>query len=205
MRSLLSVLAIGVPVTLQLTLAGLSHGFLEDTRQRARGIGADIVVRPSGSSLLTLNGAPLSEGYVDALQQQPHVALAMGVYNQSVQGVTLGASGVDPAIFNRMSGGFHFVEGHPIQAPNQVIVDTYFASERHLHAGDTVTLFNRPWQVAGIVETGKLSHIVVPLKSLQNLFDNPHHVSQIYLKLDNPQYTDAVVSQLKEQIGRAHV
>jgi len=48
MRSLLSILLIGVPVTLILCLVGLSHGFLEDSQRRTRGIGADVIVRPRG-------------------------------------------------------------------------------------------------------------------------------------------------------------
>ena len=51
MRSLLSILLIGVPVTLILTLVGLSHGMLEDSQSRARGVGADIVVRGSAASI----------------------------------------------------------------------------------------------------------------------------------------------------------
>ena len=50
MRSLLSILLIGVPVTLILCLVGLSHGFIEDSQRRQRGIGADIVMRPKSSS-----------------------------------------------------------------------------------------------------------------------------------------------------------
>ena len=37
MRSLLSILLIGVPVTLILSLVGLSHGMLEDSQRRTRG------------------------------------------------------------------------------------------------------------------------------------------------------------------------
>ena len=55
MRSLLSILLIGVPVTLILCLVGLSHGFIEDSQRRQRGIGADIVMRPKSSSILSLN------------------------------------------------------------------------------------------------------------------------------------------------------
>ena len=36
MRSLLSILLIGVPVTLILSLVGLSHGMLEDSQRRRR-------------------------------------------------------------------------------------------------------------------------------------------------------------------------
>ena len=39
MRSLLSILLIGVPVTLILCLVGLSYGMIQDTQNRTRGIG----------------------------------------------------------------------------------------------------------------------------------------------------------------------
>ena len=79
MRSLLSVFLIAVPVTLILCLVGLSRGMLADSARRARGIGADIIVRPPETSVLTLSGAPIPEKLVDAIQQKPHVALAMGM------------------------------------------------------------------------------------------------------------------------------
>jgi len=51
MRSLLSFLLIGVPVTLILTLVGLSTGMLNDSKQRARGVVADILVRASRTTV----------------------------------------------------------------------------------------------------------------------------------------------------------
>ena len=114
MRSLLSILLIGVPVTLILTLVGLSHGMMEDTAHRTRGIGADIIVRPPGSTFLTLSGGITSK-MVDWFAQQPHVKMAMGVVNQPVQNVTLGATGIDLDKFNEMSGGFTYLQGRPFR------------------------------------------------------------------------------------------
>src|SRR5207302_10036006 len=45
-RTCLSVLAIGVEVTMILTLVGISYGTLDETARRARGVGADVIVRP---------------------------------------------------------------------------------------------------------------------------------------------------------------
>lgn len=200
MRSLLSILLIGVPVTLILTLVGLSHGFLEDTQQRTRAIAADIVVRPKNSSFISLTGAPLPDAMVKFLGEQPHVKLAMGTVNQPIEGVTMGAAGVDLNTFNQMSGGFQFIAGKAFQGPKDVIVDSYFAHERHLHVGDTVTIMNLPWRVSGIIESGKLAHIVFPIEVLQDITGNTHHVSQIYLKLDDPANTAAVVKDLKAKM-----
>jgi putative ABC transport system permease protein len=199
MRSLLSILLIGVPVTLILCLVGLSHGFLEDSQRRTRGIGADVIVRPPGSTLLTLSGG-ISDKIVDWLGQQPHVKMAVGAVNQPVQGITLGATGIDLKQFDRMSGGFTYLHGGPFQAPDDVIIDQFYADQQHAHVGDRITILNTPWRVCGIIEGGKLAHIVFPLAVLQEKTSNTGKVSQIYLKLDDPANAAAVVQDLKRQL-----
>jgi len=196
MRSLLSILLIGVPVTLILSLVGLSHGMLEDSARRARGIGADIILRPPNTSLLTLSGAPLPEQLVAYLQKWPHVTLAMGVVNQPIQ-APLGATGVDLAKFNEMSGGFTYLQGGPFQRPDDIIIDRYYAAQRKVRAGDTLDLLSHKWHVAGVIEGGKLARIVLPLQILQELTGNTGKVSQVYLKLDNPANTAETIAALK--------
>jgi len=200
MRTLLSVLLIGVPVTLILTLVGLSHGMLEDAQRRTRAVGADIIVRPPGSNFLNLSGA-MPEGIAGALEKLPHVKLAVGVVNQQVQGVTLGVVGVDLKKFDEISGGFHRLSGTTFQGPDDVMVDQYYASEKGLKPGDYVTLANHRWRVSGIFEGGKLAHIVAPIARLQELTSNVGKISQAYVKLDNPANTSAVVQYLKSDPG----
>jgi putative ABC transport system permease protein len=199
MRSLLSILLIGVPVTLILCLVGLSHGFLEDSQRRTRGIGADVIVRPPGSTLLTLSGG-ISDKIVDWLGQQPHVKMAVGAVNQPVQGITLGATGINLKQFDQMSGGFTYLHGGPFQGPDDVIIDQFYADQQHAHVGDRIIILNTPWRVCGIIEGGKLAHIVLPLGVLQEKTSNIGKVSQIYLKLDDPANTAAVVQDLKEKL-----
>ena len=199
MRSLLSILLIGVPVTLILCLVGLSHGFLEDSQRRTRGIGADVIVRPPGSTLLTLSGG-ISDKIVDWLGKQPHVKLAVGAVNQPVQGITLGATGIDLKQFDRMSGGFTYLHGGPFQGPADVIIDQFYADQQRAHVGDRIVILNTPWRVSGIIEGGKLAHIVFPLGVLQEKTSHVGQVSQIYLKLDDVANTAAVVQDLKEKL-----
>src|SRR6266550_2692519 len=45
-RSLISIVAVALEVTLILLIVGLSLGILNDTRQRQAGIGADVIVMP---------------------------------------------------------------------------------------------------------------------------------------------------------------
>ncbi len=202
MRTLLSVLLIGIPVTLILCLVGLSYGMIQDSQNRTKAVGADIVVRPPNSSIISL-GAPMSQGLVDYFQKQPHVKLAMGVVNKTVEGVTLGATGMDLDEFQKMNGGFTFIEGGPFKQPDDVIVDQYYASEHGLHVGDHVKILNLNWRVCGIIQSGKLTRIAFPLKVLQDLMGylNPPKVSQIYIKLDNPANTAAVIRDFKATQG----
>ena len=58
---------------------------LEDSQRRARGVGADILVRGSNAaSVVSFSGATINEKMVDYFQTQiPHVKLAMGVEHPS--------------------------------------------------------------------------------------------------------------------------
>jgi putative ABC transport system permease protein len=75
-----------VPVTLILTLVGLTQGMLSDAQNRQRGAGADIVIRGSDGA-----GGDQRQRHHDSrqkmvakVQEQPHVKLATGVINDRV-------------------------------------------------------------------------------------------------------------------------
>jgi putative ABC transport system permease protein len=195
LRSLLSVLLIAIPMTLILCLVGMSHGMLEDAQNRARGVGADIIVRAPNANALS-SAMAMSEGVVPALAKLPHVKLAIGVVSQAVQGFTLGASGVDLAQFEAMNGGFRLTEGTTFRQPDDVMIDQTYASEKGVHAGSHIELLNHQWRVCGVFEDGMLAHIVFPIRVLQDLSLNVGKVHQVYLKLDNPANTRAVIQDL---------
>ena len=197
MRSLLSVLLIAIPVTLILALVGLSHGMLEDSARRARGVGADVLVRPRGTSILTLSGAPLPEKLVDRLAQVSHVTQAMGTVNQPFK-ASVFVAGIDLKKFDQMSGGFRYLEGGPIEGPDDAILDDYYARQLNVHAGGHVKIINHDWRLSGIVQAGKLSHIIVPIRTLQSLTGNTGKVSQVFLKVDKPANIQPVIDELKQ-------
>ena len=94
-RICLSVLAIGVEVTMILTLVGISYGTLDETASRARGVGADILVRPPASSIINPSSAPMSEKLVPFLMKQPHITFATGTMGQPLGGFDV-LTGIDP-------------------------------------------------------------------------------------------------------------
>ena len=199
-RTLLSVLAIAVEVTMILTLVGVSHGTLDATADRARGVGADIVVRPPGSSVMSsLSSAPISEKLAGWMMQQPHVTLATGI---QIQGLTFPDSiqGVDYPSFNKMSGGFEYIQGGDPKNDDDMAVDKYYAREKNLHVGSTISLLKHDWHISGIYEGGKLARICVKLSALQELTGNPGKVTVIYVKLDDPKLAQQVADDLKAKL-----
>jgi putative ABC transport system permease protein len=198
-RALLSILAIAVEVTMILTLVGVSYGTLDATARRARGAGADILIRPPGSSAIGLSTAPMTDKLVPMLAKEPHVAVATGTVVQPLAGLDT-ITGLDLVQFGKMSGGFHFLQGGPFQKKDDMLVDEYYAREKHLHVGDTIHLSDHDWHLAGIFESGKLTRIAVELPVLQQLTGNPNHLSQIYLKLDDPSRAQEVVIELRKKL-----
>jgi len=196
-RTFLSVLLIAIPVTLMLTLVGLSHGFVDDSSRRTRGIGADIIVRPPDFHIGTVGLSNMPIKLVERLEKQPHVVFGTGVASHLVSGWTI-VSGIDVAAFERMSGKFIYREGHAFEKPDDILLDTYYAQQMHVHAGSRINLLNRDWTVAGIVEPGKLAHLFLPLSVLQELDGTAGKVAQIYLKLDDSANTNAVIQSLEK-------
>jgi putative ABC transport system permease protein len=196
-RTLLGAVAIGVQVTMILTLVGISHGMLQDLAERSRGSGGDIVVRPPDSSLLGTSGN-MPEGIVRVVRAVPHVALATGTLIQPV-GPLESITGIHLDEFNAISGGFRYTAGAAFHGPNDVLIDDVEARSKHVRAGDTLDL-GKKWHVAGVVESGKLSRIFADIGVLQDLYPPAGMVTTIYVKADDPNNVDAVFDALKQKL-----
>lgn len=179
-----------------LTLVGVSTGMLDEQARRARGIGADIIIRPPSSSVISLGVNMPAAIMPKVIDIQPHVVASTGVLLQPT-GMLNYVTGVDLPQFNRLNGGFRFVQGGPFQGFDDMLVDSYYAEQHKYRVGDTITELNRPWKLAGIYEPGMLARLVVPLATLQDLTGNAGKITVIYAKVDNP----AIVSQVITDLG----
>ena len=204
LRSVISILAIAVEVTLILLIVGLSVGIMNDTAERQKGIGADVMVSPPGSSFISgITGAPTSIKLADRLRKEQHVAAVAPVVMQvNTAGSVEIIYGIDldpnsPNDFNKIGAPFRFLEGKAFEGPDDMLVDDYFASQKHIHAGDKVELLNHTFRIAGIVEHGKGARKFLPIATLQDLIGAQGKASMFYVKLDNPNNAPAVVATLK--------
>jgi putative ABC transport system permease protein len=202
-RSLISVFAIALEVTLILLIVGLSLGMLNDSRQRQEGIGADVIVLPPGSSnLIGITGAPAPIKIADIISKLPHVKVVSPVIMQlSTSGTVEVLYGIDLKTFEALGSPFRYLAGGPFQGPYDVLVDDYFAQSKHLKVGQTIQILNHDFRVAGIVAHGKGARKFLPLTTLQELTGAKGKASAFYVKTDSPENADLVVNEIKNIPG----
>jgi putative ABC transport system permease protein len=202
-RSLISVVAIALEVTLILLIVWLSLGMLNDSRERQAGIGADVIVLPPGSSnIMGVTGAAAPIKVADIIRKLPHVTVVSPVVMQiSTAGNIEVLYGIDLKSFEALGGPFRYLRGGPFQGSYDVLVDDFFAQSRHVKAGETIEILNNRFRIAGVVEHGKGARRFLPIQTLQDLSGAQGRASAFYLKLDSPDNADRVVNEIKQVPG----
>jgi len=202
-RTIISIVAIAVEVTLILLIVGLSIGMLNDAKNRQAGIGADIMVQPPNSSLLMgVNVAPVSIKLADRLRKLDHVVAVTPVVAQlNTAGSVEVIDGIDLPSFEAVGGPMRFIRGGPFQGPDDILVDDYVAAAQRLRVGDSIETLNHTFRIAGIVDHGRGARKFLPIATLQEIIGAQGKASIFYVKLDDPNNAEAVVHQIKSIPG----
>jgi putative ABC transport system permease protein len=202
-RSVISITAVAVEVTLILVIVGLSIGMLNDAKGRQAGIGADVLVQPPGSSNIGMvSSAPVSVKVADViLQKVPHVTVVAPVITQlNTAGAVEMLYGIDLPSFDALRP-FTYKSGGPFQEPFDIIIDEYLASSKNLKVGDKMEVLNHAFRICGIVEQGKGGRKFMPLTTVQDLLGAQGKASIFYVKLDDPRNMDAAAQAIKQVPG----
>jgi putative ABC transport system permease protein len=201
-RSLITMSAIALEVTMILLVVALFYGLLNGSKESQLGVGADLMVMPPGSSsLIGLTGAPISVKVGDVLRRVPHVVAAVPVIWWFTQKPLEIIYGIDLASYDTLPPKFHYLSGGPFQAPYDVIVDDYFAGMNHKRVGDRIEILANEFRICGIVPHGKGGRKFLPLATLQDLVSETGHASVFYIKLDDPANADQVEKSIQEVPG----
>lgn len=198
LRSIISVVAVAIEVIMILSIVAIFMGMVNDQRQRQNGIGADLVMLPSGASLISgLSSASMPVNDAIALRRLPHVAIVSPAIQQTVTSSTSVSViyGIDFPTFNAMRP-FTFVAGGPFKDPDDGIVDTIWADGHHLHVGSSMEVLGHTFHVSGIVEPGKGGRVMVPLTTLGELTGAQNKASVFYVKCDTPSNEHVVTQEI---------
>ena len=206
-RTAISVLAVGVEVTLVLIVVGLTSGLIRETAKRIEGIGADVMLQPpSASVFLAFSGAPMPIRIREKLEEMKHVqAVAPVLLQFSSSGGVDVIYGIEPESFRAVSRGFVFHAGGDLAGPDDILVDDWYAKAKKVKAGETLQLLNHNFYVAGIVEHGKGARLFVPIQTLQELSGARDKASVFFVKCTRPEHTPAVMDEIRALFPRHEV
>lgn len=199
-RTVVTIIAVGVEVTLVLVVVGLTTGMLSDTAKRIEGIGADIMVQPpSASVFMAFSGAPMPIEIGQRLAQIKNVRAVAPVLLQfnSTNGLDI-IYGIDPESFQTVSDGFVFHEGRGLEQPDDILVDDWYAKGKHVKVGDGLHVLGHDFHVAGIVEHGKGARLFVLMSTLQELSGARGKASVFFIKCDRPEQTQDVIDEISQ-------
>jgi putative ABC transport system permease protein len=197
LRSLISITAVAVEVTLILLIVGLALGILDDNKTRQKGTGADIMVRPPGSANFSaFSSAPVSIKIGDILAKQPHVVNVAPVVLQTTNTLEV-LTGIDLASYEKLGGPFQYLKGGPFNGPYDAIVDDIYTAAHKVKVGTVLPILGHDFRVSGIVEHGHGARRYIPIHTMQDMLGAENKATMFYVKLDNPANADLVSQEIK--------
>ena len=202
-RTAVSILGTGVGVLLIVFTVGLAHGVLHERGRRESNIGAEIMIRASGS--ISLAG---SSQFKLQTSHAAELATIPGVRATTPIGQAVDSS--DSGFGSRLLDGIEYDqyaniaritmrEGRPLQSGDEAIVDPEWRRNRKANVGDTVQLFHRPFKIVGVYEPPGGGRIKIPLKTMQEQVGAENRASAILVACDDPSKQDEVAARILER------
>jgi putative ABC transport system permease protein len=198
-RTIVTILAVTLEVVMILMIIGLTTGITQETAKRTEGVGAELVVQPSGATaIIAISENSMSLKLADKLRELPGVkAVAPVMVKFNVKGGIEVFYGIDKS-FTELTGGFHWVEGRIFQAPYEVVVDDLWAANNKAKAGDSVTMLNHQFKISGIVEHGQGSRVFMSMADMSEILDQPPKAALFYVKVNDPAQENVVKAEIEQ-------
>ncbi|MGH9915552.1 MAG: ABC transporter permease, partial [Pyrinomonadaceae bacterium] len=205
-RSLTSILGVGVGVLLMIFSVGLAHGVLHENARREANIGAEIIVRPPGTIGLGGGSQPLSLPISRASEilkiegVKAAVPIAQNFVSSSTGFGSRLLDGVEAETYSKLSG-LKVVEGASFSSEDEAIVDSVWQKENKTSIGSTINLYERPFKIVGIYEPPGGGRIKIPLKTMQKQLgdDSLQFCNRILVSCVDPKQQEEVATRIKER------
>jgi putative ABC transport system permease protein len=200
-RTAVSILGTAVGVLLIVFTVGLAHGVLRERGKRESNIGAEIMIRASGSLSLG-GGSPFKLQASHAAE----IATVQGVRAATPIGQTLDRSdsgfgsrlidGIDYDQYANLAG-ITIREGRKPMSGDEAIVDPEWQERRKAKVGDTVPLFQRPFKIVGVYEPPGGGRIKIPLATMQEQEGAAGRATAIFVSCEDPSKQDEVAARIQ--------
>jgi putative ABC transport system permease protein len=202
-RTAVSILGTAVGVLLIVFTVGLAHGVLHERGRRESNIGAEIMIRASGTVSLA-GGAQfrLQTSHAAELATIPGVRAATPIgqaVDKSDSG--FGQRLIDGIEYDQYASlaRISIREGRSLGSGDEAIVDPEWKERRQAKVGDKVKLFDRPFTIVGVYEPPGGGRIKIPLKTMQEQEGAEGRASAILVACNDPSQQDEVAARILER------
>ena len=204
-RTAVSIFGTAVGVLLIIFTVGLAHGLLHERGKRESNIGAEIMIRASGS--IGLGG---SSPFVLPVSRASEIARIEGIRAATPLGQAVdrsdagfGSRLIDGIIFSEYSAltGIKMREGRPLISGDEAIVDPIWQQQRQAVVGSTVQMFERPFKIVGVYEPPGGGRIKIPLSTMQEQEGADGRASAILVACVDPEKQEEVAARIEKQFS----
>jgi putative ABC transport system permease protein len=202
-RTAVSILGTAVGVLLIIFTVGLAHGVLRERGKRESNIGAEIMIRASGS-LGVGGGTPfkLQASHAAEIATIPGVRAATPIgqaLDRSDSG--FGSRLIDGIEYDEYANlaGITIREGRQLMSGDEAIVDPEWKERRKAKVGDTVPLFQRPFKIVGVYEPPGGGRIKIPLATMQEQEGASGRATAIFVSCVEPSKQNEVAARIQER------
>ena len=202
-RTAVSILGTAVGVLLIIFTVGLAHGVLHERGRRESNIGAEIMIRASGT--LGFGGSspfklPVSHATEIATLPGVRAATPLGqAFDKSDTG--FGSRLIDGIEFDQYAGiaGLTITEGRKLGSGDEAIIDAVWKQQRHAELGETVKLWERSFKIVGVYEPPGGGRIKIPLTTMQEQEGGEGRTSAILVACTDPAKQDDVAALIRQR------
>jgi len=189
-RTFVSMIGIGIGILLVVFTIGLANGSLRERAQRESNVGAELMIRPSGSVSLSASDAlNMSLSMVTELEKIDGVAAVVPVATVSVPANDGGLTGsrlIDGVPFDKYAAiaGLQVVQGRVfVPGRDEMMADTAWLDRRKARIGDKFSIYDRDFDIVGVYEPSAGARIKIPLTTLQEQLGSPGNASAFLVKV----------------------
>lgn len=202
-RTLVSVLGIAIGVLLIVFTVGLANGTMRERATRDANVGAEIMFRAPGTF-----GLQGSESFRLPLIMTEDLAKIEGV--KSVVPVGQTSVEADTNTGSRLIDGVNFaeyaemaslkiIEGRPISAGDEAMIDTGFQRQKKLKIGDALNMWERPFKIVGTYEPAAGARVKIPLATMQQQLGGENQCTAIFISVKEGFTAQQVADTLHEK------
>jgi putative ABC transport system permease protein len=182
---------------------GLAHGVLREYGRSEANMGAQIMVRASGTVGFA-GGEPfrLPVSRAEEIAQIDGVRSAVTIGQNNVPSESgFGLRLIDGIPFDEYAAiaGLRITEGRKLAGGDEAIVDRVWKQEHKVSVGSTVQIYDRPFTIVGIFEPPGGAGTKIPLATMQEQLGAESHCTSVLVACIDPSKQEDVAARIHLQ------